>query len=180
MLMITMLDQTVRSILSLFYRLTAAQAPRAQKVTRPTPRMVRTYYRRVLRSLTAGSTSAFGKHPLPTLALALYYASKRLGCGIIEFLLPALSSSLFNTLSQFKAPLSPKTLISVVTRATLLLVLVYLLLIYVHLVCQLVPFAKILFAWLSAGAFLYLLVSGFVYFTNKLSYASNVDVLQRF
>lgn len=51
---------------------------------------------------------------------------------------------------------------------------------YVHLALHTVPFAKVLFGWLSLGAFFYLLFSGFVYFTNKLSYSSNVDVMQRF
>ena len=180
MLIVTMLDQTVRSILSIFYRLTATTSTQAQKAKHPAPSVLRTYYRRVLRTLVPSQGSLFVKHPTLTLTLALYYAAQRLGRGSISTLLPTLGLSFITTLSQLKLPLSPRSLVSAVTRCTLLLVLSYFLLIYVHLACQLVPFAKILFAWLSAGAFLYLLVSGFVYFTNKLSYASNVDVLQRF
>ena len=146
MLMILLLDQTVRSILSLFYRLNATQATQAQKLNRPTPSMVRTYWRRILRSLAPSPSSPFVKHPVLTLVLALYYASKRLGFGLVELLWPTLSSSFFNTLSQLKIPLSPRSLVTAVTRATLLLVTAYLLLIYVHLACQLIPFAKILFA----------------------------------
>lgn len=65
-------------------------------------------------------------------------------------------------------------------RIALSLVIVYAMVAYIYISCQVVPFAKILFAWLAVGAFLYLLISGFVYFTNKLSYSSNVDVIQRF
>ena len=180
MLIITMFDQTVRSLLGLFYRLTATGATQGRKVKRPTPSMVRTHYIRVLRTLAPAQASRFAKHPTLTLSLTLYYAVKRLGYSFVAMLLPTLASSFLATLDQLRLPLSPRSLISAVTRVTLILLSAYFLLIYIHLACQLVPFAKILFAWLSAGAFLYLLVSGFVYFTNKLSYASNVDVLQRF
>lgn len=70
--------------------------------------------------------------------------------------------------------------IAPITQVSVSLMLLYLVVAYVHLSCQLVPFAKLLFAWLSVGAFFYLLISGFVYFTNKLAYAGNVDVIQRF
>lgn len=146
MLIITILDQTVRSILALFYRLTATSPSQAQKDKHPTPGMIRVYRRRVLRILAPSPALRFVKHPTLTLVLALYYAVRRSGLGLLLSLFPVWSATALETLRQVKLPLSPKSLITALTRATLILVFAYFMLIYIHLACQMVPFAKILFA----------------------------------
>ena len=51
---------------------------------------------------------------------------------------------------------------------------------YVLSLYHITPFLKLLFGWLSIFFFLYLLVSGFVYFVKKLTFSKYTDALQRF
>lgn len=146
MLIITVIDQVIHSILELFSRLTATNPSKVQKVKHPTPSMFRVYRRRVLRALSPGPITRSIKHPTLTLILTLYYATKRLGLGVLSSLAPVSAAAALCTLQQVKLPLSPRSLVTALTRVSLLLVCAYLLLVYIHLACQLVPFAKILFS----------------------------------
>ena len=146
MLLIALFDQTARAVLGLFYRLNATSATRVQKVKRTAPSIARACYKRVLRVLAPAAPSPFVKHPTLTLVLVLYYATKRLGYGFVTRTMLTLNIPVFGTLDKIKMPLSPRSLITAVTRIALLLALTYCLLIYIYLACQLVPFAKVLFA----------------------------------
>ena len=53
-------------------------------------------------------------------------------------------------------------------------------LLYILSLYHITPFLKLLFGWLSLFFFLYLLVSGFVYFVKKLTFSKYTDALQRF
>jgi hypothetical protein len=52
--------------------------------------------------------------------------------------------------------------------------------IYVLSLYHITPFLKLIFGWLALFFFIYLLVSGFVYFVKKLTFSKYTDALQRF
>ena len=173
-----MLDHAVKAMLRMFYLITARSVAYTYSVEEHRSSRMQVYSKVVLGFILPDPARRLDKHPLLILALVLYYQIKR-SCR--QGAARVTNTKLVNYAAANIQPLASYAGVAAsVTRASLALLTMYLVLVYIHLSWQLVPFAKVLFSWLAAGAFLYLLVSGFVYFTNKLSYGSNVDVIQRF
>ena len=144
MLIVAILDHTVKAVLRLFYLTTSHSFAYTYGATESRPSILRTYCKVVLRLVTPDPARRLDKHPLLILTLVLYYRTKsayRQGAAWLA------DTELSNYVATNPRPwVSYAATVASVTRASLALLIVYLALVYIHLSWQLVPFAKVLFS----------------------------------